>query len=314
MPMRISRRIKPAHLRLVVAIADYEQLSLAADHLSISQPSASRSLSELESIVDAPLFIRRTKWMEPTEAGRALIRHGRTILAELEALELDFDNAVHGYTGNVRIGTVTGPAAGFVVPALTRIQQRYPNIELSVEVLPSAALIRGLREGTLDFVVGRLGAEDNLKEFHLTPVAGEQVSLCVGVQHPLYNAGEVELVQLLSYPWVMQERGSPLRQAVESGYLKKGIKPPENVANASALLATLSFLANSDAVAPLSLEVYEMLTENGLGAKIKALRVDEKIEVPPAYMIRPAGTRLSRAAAQVFLQIERQGRAGSEPD
>lgn len=307
--MRISRRLKPSHLRLVVAIADYEQLGLAADHLSISQPSASRTLAELETLLEVKLFTRRTKWMEPTEAGRALVRHGRSILAEFEALEIDFDNAVHGYAGQVRIGTVTGPAAGFVVPALVEIQRHYPNIELSIEVEPSSMLVRSLREGSLDFVVGRLGAEDNVKEFHLTPVSSEEISLCIGPHHPLYPDQEVTLKQLLAYPWVMQERGSPIRQAVESSYLKAGLQPPENVANASALLPMLSFLLHSDAVVPLVKEVYNLLSEDGLAANIKALSVTERIVVPPAFIIRNSGARLSRAANQVFQQIERLGRS-----
>lgn len=308
--MRLSRRIKPNHLRLVVAIAEHEQLGLAAEQLAISQPSASRSLSELESRLNAVLFIRRTKWMEPTEAGQALIRHGRTILAELEALELDLDNAVHGYSGQVRVGTVTGPAAGFVVPGLAQVQQRFPNIELSVEVAPSTALLRGLREGSLDFVVGRLGVEDRVKDFHLTPISSEEVSLCVGEQHPLYTCEKVKLSELRVFPWVMQERGSPLRMAVESVFLQRGLRPPEQVINASALLAMLSFLANSDAIVPLSREVYEMLCTKGLGAKIQALCVDEKIEVLPAYIIRPAGAPLSPVAAQVFAHLETLGSSG----
>lgn len=307
--MRLSRRLKPNHFRLVVAIADHEQLSLAADYLSISQPSASRTLSELESILGAPLFIRRTKWMEPTEAGRALIRRGRTVLAELEALEQDFDNAVHGYTGQVRVGTVTGPAAGFVVPGLAQIQQRFPKIELSIDVAPSTALLRGLREGVLDFVVGRLGPEDQVEEFHLTPVANEEVSLCIGERHPLYSSNRVELMALLAYPWVMQERGSPLRMAVESAFLRRDLQPPEQVANSSSLLAMLSFLVSSDSIVPLSREVFDMLGESGIGAKVRALQIADPIVVPPAYIIRRSGTRLSRAAVQVFKQIEQLGTA-----
>lgn len=298
--MKISRRIKPSHLRLVVAIADHEQLGLAADHLAISQPSASRSLAELESLLDAELFIRRTKWMEPTEAGKALIRHGRNVLAELESLELAFDNAVLGYTGHVRVGTVTGPAAGFVIPGLSKVQERYPNIELSVEVSPSTALIRGLKEGTLDFIVGRLSPSDDVRDFDLAPVSSEVATLCVGQGHPLFNATEVNFRELSVYQWVMQERGSPIRQAVESAFLQKNLKPPQNVTNASALLVMLSFLSQSNAIVPLSQEVFDMLSSGSIGANIKELPIKEKIIVPPSSLIRMNNAHLSKAAQQVY--------------
>lgn len=301
--MKISRRIKPSHLRLVVGIADHEQLGLAADYLAISQPSASRSLAELESLLETELFIRRPKWMEPTEAGKVLIRHGRNVLAELEGLEHAFDTAVHGYSGQVRVGTVTGPAAGTVIPQLAKIHAQYPSIELSVEVAPSVSLIRGLKEGSLDFVVGRLGGEDDPRNYQMIPVTPESVSFCVGEHSPLYNAKRVELRELTSYHWILQERGSPIRIALESAFLNRGIKPPSNVTNASALLAMLSYLANSSAIIPLSDEVYEMLGPNGLGAKIKALPMDEKVVISQAFLIRLSSIRLSRAAAHVFGEI-----------
>ena len=285
--MKISRRIKPNHLRLVVAIADYEQLGLAADHLAISQPSASRSLGDQESLLETELFLRRTKWMEPTEAGKALIRHGRKVLAELESLDLAFDNAVHGYSGHVRIGTVTGPAAGFVIPGLSRVQEQFPNIELTVEVAPSTTLIQELKEGHLDFVIGRLGVMDDVRDFDLVPVATESVLLCVGQKHPLYHAKNVGLSELTPYQWVIQERGSPIRQAVESAYIRNGLKPPQKVTNTSALLAMLSFLVHSNAIIPLSEEVFDMLTQDGLHAQIRSLPITESIEVSPASLIRP---------------------------
>lgn len=302
--MKISRRIKPSHLRLVVAIADYEQLGLAADYLAISQPSASRSLAELESLLEAELFSRRPKWMEPTEAGKALIRHGRNVLAELESLETAFDTAVHGYSGQVRVGTVTGPAAGFVIPALSRVHENYPNIELSVEIAPSITLMRALKEGNLDFIVGRLGADDDPRDFHLLPVHPELVSLCVGQHNPLYNVEKVELRELTNYQWILQERGSPIRRAVESAFLDRGIKPPSNVTNASALLAMLAFLANSNAIVPLSVEVVEMLTSDSLKAQIHALPLKEQIVISQAHLIRPTASRLSRAAERVFSEIK----------
>lgn len=302
--MNITRRIKPAHLRLIVAIADNEQLGRAADSLAISQPSASRALAELESLLDSQLFIRHPKYMEPTEAGKAIIHHGRKVVAELEGLEQAFKNAVEGYSGQVRVGTVTGPGAKFVIPGLSQAQEQFPEIELTVEVAPSTALVRGLKEGVFDFIVGRLGSDDNPQEFLLEPVAPEVVKLCVGPNHPLYNSQTVSLSQLTVYRWILQERGSPIRKAIETSFLNNGLQPPRKVTNSSALLANLAFLLNSNAIVPLSAEVLDLLTNNTLNLNVRALPIDENILVPQAYLVRNAQTTLSRAALQVLRLVK----------
>src|SRR5436190_627119 len=75
--------LKMSHLQLILAIEEHGQISAAADSLSISQPAASRMLSEVETIVKAPLCARVARGVELTQYGRALARRARTIFLEL---------------------------------------------------------------------------------------------------------------------------------------------------------------------------------------------------------------------------------------
>ncbi|MEZ5771689.1 MAG: LysR family transcriptional regulator [Defluviimonas denitrificans] len=69
--MALSRKLKPAHLRLILKIAETGQLQMAATALAMSQPAASRILNEIEVEAGTPLFLRHAKGMEPTQAGSA---------------------------------------------------------------------------------------------------------------------------------------------------------------------------------------------------------------------------------------------------
>ncbi len=72
------------HLRLIAAIAEHQQLSIAAQALAVTQPAASRTLAEAEARVGVPLFERHAKGMLPTDAGEGLARRARNILDEFE--------------------------------------------------------------------------------------------------------------------------------------------------------------------------------------------------------------------------------------
>ena len=75
--------IRIPHLKLIVSLDDYGQISAAASVLNMSQPAASRMLSEMEAILDAPLCERLPRGIALTPHGKALARRSRTILLEL---------------------------------------------------------------------------------------------------------------------------------------------------------------------------------------------------------------------------------------
>ena len=156
MPEKLANRLLPKHFSLIRAIADYGQLSLAANALSITQPAASRMLAEIERHVGASIFARTPKGMEPTAIGCALARRAENLLEEIREAAREVDAIRRGLTGTVRVGAVTGGAVAFVVPAIQALKTEAGTADIHVEVAPSGPLIADLLSGQLDFVLGRI--------------------------------------------------------------------------------------------------------------------------------------------------------------
>lgn len=304
--MDLTKRLKPVHLRLIDEIARRQKLQLAAEALAMSQPAASRMLADVEAETGVPLFTRHPRGMEPTQAGEAFLRHVRVILWELETLQAEVGSIAAGEAGEVRVGAVTGPAMGFLIPALRQVKAESPAIEPTIEVSPSVQLVRGLREGRFDFVIARLPPDQESADFHVYPARSENVSLLVRDSHPLASARHVTLEQTLGYEWVMQERGSPIRQAVEAVFLQTGTPVPRNVSNSSSMLVVLSMLAHEDVISPQSEEVSEILTGQALGARLVALDLAEKITVSPYFILSNRGQQLPRAAERLLQEVLRR--------
>ena len=81
-----QRGLKLSHLRMIVAMEETGQISLAADMLKTSQPAASRLLSEMETILEVRLCVRSPRGIEMTNAGRALARRARSMIAPFTCL------------------------------------------------------------------------------------------------------------------------------------------------------------------------------------------------------------------------------------
>lgn len=301
--MNFTRQLKPAHLQLLLKISEMGQLQIAASALSMSQPAASRVVAEIENRVGAALFIRSPKGLEPTPVGETFLRHARVIVAEFDSLYKDVQAVNEGISGEVRIGSVTGPAVGTVLPVFQKLKESSPDISMTLEVSPSIDLVRGLDEGRFDFIVGRVPPEHDSREYLVHAGRTETVQLLVRESHPLAGRRDIALRELAGFDWVIQERGSPIREAVEDAFYSQSLTVPQRVINSSSLLAVEALLATSDVIAPQSKEVCDLLTCAELGGKLDILHLAVDITVPAYFVIRNRSRELPRAALIFFEKV-----------
>ena len=312
MSEKLSNRLLPKHFSLIRAIADYGQLSLAANALSITQPAASRMLAEIERHVGAPIFVRTPKGMEATAIGCALARRAENLLEEIREAAREVDAIRRGLTGTVRVGAVTGGAVGFVVPAIQALKAEAETADVHVEVAPSDALIAELLAGQLDFVLGRIPARIDARQFTISGVLAEEVDLLIHQSHPLANAERLTMADLVHFPWVMQAPGAPVRQALEAVFIAQGAPIPSNIVNTTSLLVMIAMLAASNAIAPMSREVSELLCRHTTGSGLLPLDIREPIRVAPYHLISLTARRMTPVAQRmrdlVIAEFDNRGR------
>ena len=126
------------------------------------------------------------------------------------------------------------------------------------------------------------------------------VSLVVRASHPLVKKAKVSLEDLAQFEWAIQERGSPIRTAVEEAFAANGTQIPSHITNTSSLLVMLGLLEQSDTIATLAEEVANVLTSAALGANLIALNLDRAITVSPYFVIMEKDKQLSRAAEHLL--------------
>ena len=303
--------LKPAQLRLIREIAETGQLQQAAEACAMSQPAASRMLAEVERLVGAPLFLRQPKGLEPTEIGQTVLRRANVILREMFSMASDVAALREGHAGTVRIGAVTGPAVGYVVSAIREVKQRAPDAEITVDVLPSRELLQHLMAGEMDFVLARILPDFESRDLHILPMRDEKVSMLVRASHPLARAPLVTLTELTDYEWIMQSRGAPIREATMEAFASVGLREPRNIVNSPSLLLTIAYLAQSDAVAPISDEVAQLLVQPPISAGFKLLTLRRQIRVSPYYMLSLSRRPISPLARQLRDRVIALARDGS---
>jgi DNA-binding transcriptional LysR family regulator len=137
-------------LNLVLAIADTRSITRGAEREHLALAAASKRLSDLELRLGVPLFERRARGVEPTEAGRALVRHVRGLQASLHALESEVVEFSRGVKGHLRIAATAGAISECLPPDLAAFSQAHPLIRISLEDLTSGEIQAAVAEGRAD--------------------------------------------------------------------------------------------------------------------------------------------------------------------
>jgi len=287
------------HFRLVAAIADFGQLSLAADRLAITQPAASRILAEAERALGAPAFVRHAKGMTATAIGAVLVRHAGNLVGEIDQAAEELQAYRSGAMGSARVGAVTGPAVGFVVPAVQALKAGGRNADIRIDVAPSADLMSGLLSGEYDFILSRIPPDVDKKNLVILHHRVEELEFLVREGHRLTSEKSCDLADLRRETWVIQSAGMPLRAAVEEAFLRRNIPPPANVINTASLLVTIAYLRSSNAIAPASSEVSDLLCHAGSGG-LQRLPMRQTIAMSPYYLIRVADRQISPLAERLL--------------
>ncbi|MBB3287809.1 MULTISPECIES: LysR family transcriptional regulator [Rhizobium] len=278
--------LKLNHLRMIVTIEDHGQISAAAESMNMSQPAASRMLSEMESIVKSPLYERVARGVVLTPFGLALAKRARKILLELREAGRELGALRTGKGGSVFLGAVTAPAISLVVPAIQRVTRTYPGIEINIEVENSNVLARELLAARHDFIISRIPDDLDPRLFTTHEIGVEKACLVVRNGHPLLEKGVASLHDLAGYDWVFQPPGTLLRRKVEDIFLAAGVPLPENVVNTSSLLLTLAVVCKTDAIAPVALDMAQFICgQTSQAGESSILPIDFDIDVRPYSLI-----------------------------
>lgn len=209
-------------LRLVRALADTGSVSAAARVMHVTQPTASMQLKEVADSVGLPLYELVARKVYMTDAGLELAQTARAIAAEWDSFEQRV-NARKGYLrGTLRVAVVS-TAKYFVPRLLGTFCKRYPEIDVSFEVL------------NRDGVVGRL--RDNLDDIYVmsTPprdmdlvdeifMANPLVMICA-TGHPLAKRKSLTLADMAEERFILREKGSGTRMAIDNYFKRLKFRP-----------------------------------------------------------------------------------------
>jgi LysR family transcriptional regulator, pca operon transcriptional activator len=211
----ISQKLRLNLLRAADAIETQRSILKASAFLGISQPALTKSLQELEDILQLRLFERHPRGVRPTEAGIVFIRSARRMLAELKRLDEELDQVSRPMGGTAALGALPVAAAGVLPGALTRLRALYPAISVRLLQGRTEELLPLLASGEIDLIVGRLYRPVMPDGFVREPLWTEPISILARAGHELFKQDHVTVEDLRRYELVLPTVSQRVGQEIE---------------------------------------------------------------------------------------------------
>jgi DNA-binding transcriptional LysR family regulator len=286
-------------LQHMVALAEEQHFTRAARRVNIVQSALSTSIRQLEAELDAPLFVRNTRQVSLTAAGKVFLGKARVALAAI-ADARDAVAAVQGLRrGTLSIGTMQSLPPFLDLPAIIeRFHTQYPDIEVRLSQGASSDLLALVRSGRLDLAF--VPVAEPLDDIAATMIACDALVVACAPEHPLAGRRNVPLDQLKGYPFVDFDVEWGTRKLIDRGFRDVGIE--RHTAFEVSDLETLAELVRRGLGIAL-------LPESVARSRLPALGIAELAEpelcweLVVAYTVAPSEPLPTDQAPRAFLEL-----------
>ena len=258
-------RLTATQLRALIAVWESGNFSIAARSLSIAQPSVHRAARDLERLAGVPFFLAGRRGVELSPAAEQFARAVKLAHAELRQGGYEISRHKGQDSTRITVGSMPLSRSQILPEALNGLfAGDAARVQVRTVDGPYAELLRGLRHGDLDFLIGALrdpAPADDVVQEHLFD---DPLAVIAGPGHPLIGRAGLTLADTLRYPWVAPPKNAPAgRYLFDALGIGKMEQTPVRIVSSSLVLVR-GLLARGDFLTVMSPHQAALERELGL--------------------------------------------------
>lgn len=217
-------------LRLLVELSRLGTMAAVAERTGYGTSAVSKHLAVLEQEVGARLLAPVGRRVRLTPAGERLVEHAVGILAAVEEARAEL-RGEPGPVGRVRVASFASAVESVVMPALVRLHERYPRVEVQLNEHEPEQTLELLLAGDIDLGIVydySLVPRTAPKGISVRQFATQPMFLLLPAGHASDPGGPVPLAglrRLAEAGWITNSRGSDDDELVQRVCALAGFTP-----------------------------------------------------------------------------------------
>ncbi|MFZ2631210.1 MAG: selenium metabolism-associated LysR family transcriptional regulator [Desulfosalsimonadaceae bacterium] len=290
------------HLKVFQKVVEMKGFSNASKAVSLTQPTISSHIKELESYYGCKLLDRLGKQALPTKAGELLYAYA----GKLIALFAETETAMAEFTGNISgrlvMGGSTIPGSYILPHTIGRFVKQYPDVNITVIVGDTEQIIDEILNYRIEFAV--VGAQTDSHKIHQQKLVEDDMRLIVPADHPWADKKQVSLEMMMSEPFIIREQGSGTLQSIQKSFStrNKDIFSLHVIAELGSTAAVIQGIKNHVGISILStIAVAEELA----GGSLKALTI-KNVDLKRHFYLTSHKDRTASPLCREFIRFLEQ--------
>lgn len=298
------------HARLILAIVREGSFTAAAKALSITQPTLSQTVRQIETQLGEPIFVRGKTPPALTPAGALYVEAARRIV-QTETQLAEAISLLHGHAvGTLRIGLMRHRSEELLPQVLSDFLSSYPDVHLEVREEDIAQLEQMLLRGDLDMALITCDRPHPRLEYR--QIASEEVVLIAGRQTALArrvpSGSTIGLREAAQERFILPTRDYFRRRYFDDLLAACALRPNvcmccDNVG--AAMRACVS--ANLVTLCPF----ISLLCDSGMMQRLSHYHLGTDAYLPPFYMAYAKEQPLAPYAESLYTMLSNRFRAMS---
>ncbi|WP_052352746.1 selenium metabolism-associated LysR family transcriptional regulator [Neobacillus dielmonensis] len=196
-----------------ILVVEKGSFSESAAALHSSQPAISLKIKSLEEDLGFELLDRGASGIHLTPAGALVYQAAKEMIKTWRRLEDDLVGFQDTLTGNLTIGASTIPGTYLVPAMIKRFRDRFPKVDVSIEISDSEETLKKLLNQQIDAAI--VGMQPTAAKLNSQKLATDSLVLITPTHHPLLETGDPAVNELQHYEFVVREKGSGTRKRME---------------------------------------------------------------------------------------------------
>ena len=258
-------------LRALVAVSNAGNFTMAARTIGTSQPALHRAARDLEGVLGIALYQKSAQGIELSRAGQILVQQTKLAFAELAQGYAEVAALGGQESGRIVVGAMP-LSRHFLLPgAINALARRHPEMHVQAVDGPYEELLRGLRHGEIDLLIGALRDPAPVDDIVQERLFDDPLTLVARSGHPLHRKNRLTIRDLAAYPWVVPRRGTPTRDRFEALFRNARDVYPAGLVESSSFVLIRALLLESDRLTLISAHQVRLEAAQGL---LRILRYD----------------------------------------
>lgn len=200
------RSLELRQVRYFVTLAEELNFRRAAERLFITQPSLSHQIALMEACVGVRLFRRDRRQVALTDAGKALLKDARQLLAESDALVMKARHLGADESAILNVGFPEFLNRTLIPDIAPLFGRRHPEAKLMPTEGYSRTLLRELQRGRLDVAFMMIPPAEDPGDLQLEVMIDEKPGLMLAANHRLAGRSEVRVGDLVGEKILLADR------------------------------------------------------------------------------------------------------------